>query len=66
MMCCSFYIFNHFIYNVDAHFTAVALPKTKLVTAGAPNSPKFRGHPRFDKGGVAIIFYFLRVKNITF
>ena len=24
------------------------------------------GHPRFDKGGVAIIFYFLRVKNITF
>ena len=24
------------------------------------------GHPRFDKGGVAIIFYFLRVKNRTF
>ena len=24
------------------------------------------GHPRFDKGEVAIIFYFLRVKNITF
>ena len=23
------------------------------------------GHPRFDKGGVAIIFYFLRVKNRT-
>ena len=23
------------------------------------------GHPRFDKGGVAIIIYFLRVKNIT-
>ena len=35
-----------------------------------PNSAKFRevaeGHPRFDKGGVAIIFYFLRVKNVTF
>ena len=24
------------------------------------------GYPRFDKGGVAIIFYFLRVKNGTF
>ena len=24
------------------------------------------GHPSFDKGGVAIIFYFLRVKNRTF
>ena len=24
------------------------------------------GHPRFDKGGVAIFFYFLRVKNRTF
>ena len=24
------------------------------------------GQPRFDKGGVAIIFYFLRVKNIAF
>ena len=24
------------------------------------------GHPRLDKGGVAIIFYFLRVKNTTF
>ena len=24
------------------------------------------GHPRFDKGGFAIMFYFLRVKNITF
>ena len=24
------------------------------------------GYPRFDKGGVAIIFYFLRVKNKTF
>ena len=24
------------------------------------------GHPRFDKGGVVIIFYFLRVKNRTF
>ena len=24
------------------------------------------GHPRFDKGGVAIIFYFLRVKIRTF
>ena len=24
------------------------------------------GHPRFDKGGVAIIFYFLRFKNRTF
>ena len=24
------------------------------------------GQPRFEKGGVAIIFYFLRVKNITF
>ena len=35
-------------------------------SAGAPNSAKFRGgvaegHPRFDKGGVAINFYFLRV-----
>ena len=24
------------------------------------------GHLRFDKGGVAIIFYFLRVQNRTF
>ena len=24
------------------------------------------GHPRFDKGGVATIFYFLRIKNRTF
>ena len=23
------------------------------------------GHPRFDKGGVVIFFYFLRVKNRT-
>ena len=44
-----------------------------LSCAGAPNWAKFRGgvaegHPRFDKGGggVAIIFYFLRVKNGTF
>ena len=41
-----------------------------LLNAGAPNSAKFRGvaegQPRFDKGGVALIFYFLRVKNITF
>ena len=40
-------------------------------TSGAPNSAKFRGgvaegHPRFDEGGVAMIFYFLRVKNRTF
>ena len=38
-----------------------------LQFAGAPNSAKFRwgvadGHQRFDKGGVAIIFYFLRVE----
>ena len=42
------------------------------VLTGAPNSAKFRGvaegQLRFVKGGggVAIIFYFLRVKNITF
>ena len=24
------------------------------------------GQPRFDKGGVALMFYFLRVKNRTF
>ena len=24
------------------------------------------GHPRFDKGGVAIIFHILRVKNRAF
>ena len=30
------------------------------VAEGQPNEP------RFDKGRVAIIFYFLRVKNITF
>ena len=45
---------------------------TGVHQASAPNSAKFRGgvaegHPRFDKwGGVAIIFYFLRVKNRTF
>ena len=42
----------------------------RYVSPGAPNSAKFRGvaegQPRFDKGRVAIIFYFLRVKNITF
>ena len=42
-----------------------------ILQPGAPNSAKFRGdaegQPRFDKeGGVAIIFYFLRVKNRTF
>ena len=45
--------------------------KQKLKWTGAPNSAKFRGgvadgHPRFDDGGVAIIFYSLRVKNRTF
>ena len=36
--------------------------------SGAPNSAKFRGggvaegHPRFDKGGVAIIFTFYALK----
>ena len=24
------------------------------------------GQPKFDKGGVAIMFYFVHVKNITF
>ena len=37
-----------------------------VFSPGAPNSAKFRGvaegQPRFDKGGVAILFYFLRVK----
>ena len=37
---------------------------------GAPISAKFRGvaegQPIFDKGEIAIIFSFLRVKNITF
>ena len=42
-----------------------------ILSAGTPNSAKFggvaEGQPSFDKGvGVAIIFYFLCVKNITF
>ena len=38
--------------------------------AGAPNSDKFmggcRGPAKIRQRGVAIYFYFLRVKNITF
>ena len=33
---------------------------------GAPNSAKFRGGCRFDKGGVAKNFAFLRDKNMNF
>ena len=48
----------------------ISIMVNHAVQSGAPNSAKFRGvaegHPRFDKGGVAIIFYFLRVKNRTF
>ena len=35
--------------------------KTQILITGAPNSAKFRGvaegQPRFDKGGVAIVFF---------
>ena len=34
--------------------------------SGAPNSAKFRGGCRFDKGGVTNFFKFLRDKNINF
>ena len=54
---------------LDSHNDHNQIPNGQW-QSGAPNSAKFRGvaegHPRFDKGGVAIIFYFLRVKNRTF
>ena len=42
-----------------------------MLYSGVPNSAKFRGGLQrasqdSTKGGVAIIVYFLRVKNITF
>ena len=41
------------------------------MASGAPNSANSgggvaEGWPRFDKGGIAVNFYFLRDKNITF
>ena len=38
----------------------------KLTSSGAPNSAKFRGGCRFDKGGVTNFLKFLRDKNINF
>ena len=37
-----------------------------IMPAGAPNSAKFSGGCRFDKGGVTKNFEFLRDKNINF
>ena len=55
------------IHNTKSYFT-------RCITSSAPNSAKFRGGGgcrgpskiRQRGGGVAIIFYFLRVKNRTF
>ena len=43
------------------HYTLSQARQTRPNSGGVAES-----HPRFDKGGVAIIFYFLRVKNRTF
>ena len=43
-----------------------ALPYAQARQTRPNSGGVVEGHPRFDKGGVAIIFYFLRVKNRTF
>ena len=61
-----FYIDNkHFKTNIYKMLSTILQNVQARQTR--PNSGGVaEGHPRFDKGGVAIIFYFLRVKNRTF
>ena len=47
-----------YMYNINVIYQA---RQTRPNSGGVAE-----GHPRIDKGGVAIIFYFLRVKNRTF
>ena len=55
------YVILHIIINL--HFKTVY----KQARQTRPNSGGVaEGQPRFDKEGVAIIFYSLRVKNRTF
>ena len=42
------------------------IPKARRAKLGQIQGGVAEGQPRFDKGGVAIIFHFLRVKDITF
>ena len=52
-------------YNLIVFLTKFSINSQARQTR--PNSGGVaEGHPRFHKGGVAIIFSFLRVKNITF
>ena len=52
---------SEFLRKTEYVFDYVQARQTRPNSGGVAE-----GHPRFDKGGVAIIFYFLRVKNTTF
>ena len=58
-------VVGNFLLWERSHSIMVTYPIQARQTR--PNSGGVaEGRPRFDKGGVAIIFYFLRVKNRTF
>ena len=61
------------VVNIQFYFLSLDLiPRWLTCDIGQarqtrPNSGGVaEGHPRFDKGGVAVIFYFVHVKNRTF
>ena len=55
------------VYTIGSYLHTHRIDMYHQARQTRPNSEGVaEGQPRFDKGGVAIIFYFLRVKNITF
>ena len=54
-----------FYHSLSLSFERKSL-KYALETPGAPNSAKFRGGCRSEKGGVTNVLNFLRDKNIKF
>ena len=65
-------IFNRCLFSSKLHSSKQLIlwwlhgSEHPLYSSGAPNSAKFRGGCRFDKGGVTKNFEFLRDKNINF
>ena len=59
---------NQLISQSYQHYEeSEVMERTRRAKLGQIQGGVAEGHPRFDKGGVAIIFfYFLRVKNRTF
>ena len=63
---CIISLYECFAYDITV-VVKINLFQCQCQCQTRPNSGGVaEGHPRFDKGGVAMIFYFLRVKNRTF